>query len=958
MKIFQNRNIFKKLIIVFLSVLLLGFCTPKTVKANAGNEEGLGGKLLEPIMSMFVGFSDGAISLLQKIVLRTDGSMIEVNTSVKGIGKILGIFVAAAVVIGGTVAVVASGGISLAIVGSVLTVLKAGAIAGVVTYFISSAIAGAVLPEDFVLPQISLSPYEIFANQIPLFDVDFFNPSDDVVVDNTKTIEIKGDDTTTSRDKYIEGRLKNEYGYDESKAKKEEFNGGNNIQGSPDKYTQYTWDYKGKTYAYSCGSQGEWFCTRYDTGTKGKNWEYLYFEDNKDNYGLKLSWKDNAANAVWDTEAGSADVVEKGETKTKTEGKKETISSTAKQLRQTISSWYIVLRDLSLVALLSVLVYVGIRIIISSTSKDKAKYKQMLMDWLVAICLLFVMHYIMAFSNMIVKKFINLIDATNIAENKEDLPENTASGTISDSGVAVSKGVQMFEITQDKQVKKAYEVLVENHTGSDSESEFTQNFEYDDSGKPIKLKWPANNFTEQARMMLQFVDEDDGTTNYAYAGIGYKLIYCVLVVYTIIFTFTYLKRTVYMAFLTLIAPLVAATYPIDKMNDGQAQAFNKWFKEYIFNLLIQPLHLILYMVLIGSAMDFAAQNIIYVVIALLFLTQGEKLLRMFFGFEKAHTPGFLAGPAGAAIMMNGFNKLLGRPPHKGGKPPKELGGETAEKADNKINMKENLDTNSMFSVDGQQKGNEIRENPVFGLNVSNDNSKVSDPNLGLGQENVKGNIGDNMKFDEGNKKIMLNQNISRNRPNISGRTINNKQNTSRAKRSAIRGIKNMGDRIRMKSPTTKDSLRALSGIAGAAVATGAAGIIGITSGDVGKAAQYMGVAAMGGYNFAKQIPNEVGKAKDNIVDYADAFKEGYYTDDEYKQMLQKRAVKEAAKNEELNRSIKDRLERANIEIDKDELKDIRKACVEHGLDNANDISTVYQEVNVNWVLLVSVITTF
>ena len=38
-----------------------------------------------------------------------------------------------------------------------------------------------------------------------------------------------------------------------------------------------------------------------------------------------------------------------------------------------------------------------------------------------------------------------------------------------------------------------------------------------------------------------------------------------------------------MAFLTLIAPLVALTYPIDKMNDGQAQAFNRWMKEYIFN---------------------------------------------------------------------------------------------------------------------------------------------------------------------------------------------------------------------------------------------------------------------------------------------------------------------------------------------------------------------------------------
>ena len=68
------------------------------------------------------------------------------------------------------------------------------------------------------------------------------------------------------------------------------------------------------------------------------------------------------------------------------------------------------------------------------------------------------------------------------------------------------------------------------------------------------------------------------------------------------------------AFLTLISPLVALTYCIDKINDGQAQGFNRWLKEYIFNLLIQPMHLILYMILIGSAMRFAANNIFYVVI--------------------------------------------------------------------------------------------------------------------------------------------------------------------------------------------------------------------------------------------------------------------------------------------------------------------------------------------------------
>lgn len=64
-------------------------------------------------------------------------------------------------------------------------------------------------------------------------------------------------------------------------------------------------------------------------------------------------------------------------------------------LRNTISGWYYSLRNFAIVALLSVLVYVGIRMITSTISQDKAKYKIMFKDWLVALCLLIVMHYIM-----------------------------------------------------------------------------------------------------------------------------------------------------------------------------------------------------------------------------------------------------------------------------------------------------------------------------------------------------------------------------------------------------------------------------------------------------------------------------------------------------------------------------------------------------------------------------------
>lgn len=71
------------------------------------------------------------------------------------------------------------------------------------------------------------------------------------------------------------------------------------------------------------------------------------------------------------------------------------VSEGKKALRDTIAGWYYALRNFAIVALLSVLVYVGIRMILSTVAQDKAKYKVMFKDWLVALCLVVVMHYMM-----------------------------------------------------------------------------------------------------------------------------------------------------------------------------------------------------------------------------------------------------------------------------------------------------------------------------------------------------------------------------------------------------------------------------------------------------------------------------------------------------------------------------------------------------------------------------------
>lgn len=166
------------------------------------------------------------------------------------------------------------------------------------------------------------------------------------------------------------------------------------------------------------------------------------------------------------------------------------VDGTAAVLQGTISGWYIALRNLAIVGLLCVLVYVGIRIIISSTAADKAKHKQMFMDWLIALCLLFFLHYIMSFT-------LVLIDSVNDALAGNGYTSETVS-------VSVSDGTSF-----------------------------------------------STNVMGAARFMVQSKDNME--------SFAYLLVYLTLIFYTGIFTYHYLKRVLTMAFLTIIAPLVALT---------------------------------------------------------------------------------------------------------------------------------------------------------------------------------------------------------------------------------------------------------------------------------------------------------------------------------------------------------------------------------------------------------------
>ena len=325
----------------------------------------------------------------------------------------------------------------------------------------------------------------------------------------------------------------------------------------------------------------------------------------------------------------------------------------AMKLRPTIASWYTAIRAVAIVALMSVLVYLGIRILLTGIAADKAKYKKMLMDWVVAMCLLFVMHYIMSFAL-------------------------TMSETVT--------------------------ALIASEPNSTFTVELTKNTNISNFG---------TNLMSYVRLMIQCVDLTD--------KLAFFFLYLMLIIYNFRFTWVYLKRVVNMAFLTLMAPLVSVTYPIDKVGDSKAQAFDMWIKEFTFNALIQPLHLILYIVLLGSATELAVYNPLYAIVCLGFIIAGEKLLKQMFGFNKAPggTLGSLAGAAGVSTLAaRGVGMFA-----KGGKD--KGGGNGRIRTDDKMERK-GKDKGANKDLDSFNREDSLGIEDPFGIENNNSNNNSDD----------------------------------------------------------------------------------------------------------------------------------------------------------------------------------------------------------------------------------------
>ena len=257
-------------------------------------------------------------------------------------------------------------------------------------------------------------------------------------------------------------------------------------------------------------------------------------------------------------------------------------------LVENIGKYYIIVRNLSIAILLGILLYVGIRMAISTVASDEAKYKKMLYDWTISLVLVFMLHFIIIITFYINNQLVNVLSAFDPLQNNSDA-----------------------------------------------------------------LKVEADLFVEA---MVPGV------------GIDELIVYGAISIAKFTFVLTYIKRTIVLGFLIVISPLITITYAVDKMGDGKSQALNTWLREFVFTVIIQPFHCIIYLVFyastIGMVSGISGTNLgtlIFSAASAFFMLKAEGIVKKIFGIQPSGIGDAIGTGAMALTAATGlFGKNKGK----------------------------------------------------------------------------------------------------------------------------------------------------------------------------------------------------------------------------------------------------------------------------------------------------------
>ena len=277
-------------------------------------------------------------------------------------------------------------------------------------------------------------------------------------------------------------------------------------------------------------------------------------------------------------------------------------SSIIAALSGTINTWYSIFRKIAVVVYLILLVYMGVRIMLSSTGKNMAMYKNLFMYWCIGVAILFLYPYVMKYTIELNNTFVKLI-------------ENSKSTIL----------------------------------GSNDTKATTAQSESVDS--LLVIDFDKNPFAEPSSNSSDYMATISSRAN-ASKRFALSLTYLILTWQLVTLIVYYYKRVFIVALLIVIFPLVAASFAIDRIADGKSQAFNKWNKEFFLNTFIQSFHAIVYIFVCGTISvtmlsgTNATMDYVLILTGVTFLFTGEDIIKRIFSQGNSATAKSLGETAG------------------------------------------------------------------------------------------------------------------------------------------------------------------------------------------------------------------------------------------------------------------------------------------------------------------------
>ena len=284
-----------------------------------------------------------------------------------------------------------------------------------------------------------------------------------------------------------------------------------------------------------------------------------------------------------------------------------------------VSYWYNIFRKIAIVVYMIVLVGIGVTIMLNSTAQKKAQYKEALTSWVVGVAILFLFPYVMKYLVKLNNAVVGIMESRIAAGN------SSINNTVNRDFLKTSESDAYATFGKDEFV---YLMIGKDH--------------YNAKTNEINLSKIKDSMMK-TRVLSQKLNK-----------IILTVVYFILIGQTYVLLFAYYKRAFMIAFLITIFPLVAMSYAIDKLGDKKAQSFGIWFKEYTVNVIVQMFHAAVYYLIVNVSvntfMESNGANWLFMILSVLFLFEGEKILRNIFNVKSsAGTMGDLA-TTGIAVM--------------------------------------------------------------------------------------------------------------------------------------------------------------------------------------------------------------------------------------------------------------------------------------------------------------------